>query len=158
MHRLRYAGRRHPTVRCLQSDPVHTHILISNWVGTVSVSALGSCCKVWSGRTGALLCHLWLFRGAYSATWGGVLKEVEREAISDNEAIVTGVVYGLLNGDRGLGLVVGGVAGIELLKSGAVQHSSNWGYGTDYGFIILYTGISAAIGGWSILWKSGKNF
>ena len=98
------------------------------------------------------------FAGGYSATWGGVLKELEREAISYNEAIDTGVVYGLLNGGRGLGFVVGGVAGIELLKSGAVQHSSIGGYGTDYGSIILYTGISAVIGGWSILWKSGKTF
>ena len=96
------------------------------------------------------------FAGAYSATWGGVLKEIEREAVSHNEAVDTGVVYGLLNGGRGLGFVVGGVAGIELLKSGALQHSSNWGYSTDYGFIILYTGVSAVIGGWSILWKLGK--
>ena len=130
------------------------------------LSAIGSALSVFllwglAARSGVVGLALFsavygFFAGAYSATWGGVLKEVEREAVSHNEAIDTGVVYGLLNGGRGLGFVVGGVAGIELLKSGAVQQSSNWGYGTDYGFIILYTGVSAAIGGWSILWKSGK--
>ena len=130
------------------------------------LSAIGSALSVFllwglAARSGVVGLALFsavygFFAGAYSATWGGVLKEVEREAISHNESIDTGVVYGLLNGGRGLGFVVGGVAGIELLKSGAVQQSSNWGYGTDYGFIILYTGVSAVIGGWSILWTSGK--
>ena len=132
-----------------------------------SLSAIGSALSaflLWglAARSGVVGLALFsavygFFAGAYSATWGGVLKEVEREAVSHNEAIDTGVVYGLLNGGRGLGFVVGGIAGIELLKSGAVPHSNNWGYGTDYGSIILYTGVSAVIGGWSILWKSGKN-
>ena len=130
------------------------------------LSAIGSALSVFllwglAARSGAAGLALFsavygFFAGAYSATWGGVLKEVEREAVSHNEAVDTGVVYSLLNGGRGLGFVVGGVAGIELLKSGAAQHSSKWGYGTDYSFIILYTGVSAVIGGWSILWKLGK--
>ena len=95
------------------------------------------------------------FSGAFSSTWGGMLKDVQREAISHNEAVDTGVVYGLMNGGRGLGFVVGGIAGIELLKDGPVDHSSQWGYGTRYGSMILYTGISCAVGGWSVLWGLG---
>ncbi|MCJ1301180.1 hypothetical protein MMC08_003979 [Hypocenomyce scalaris] len=120
------------------------------------LSAIGSALSVFllwglaarSGVAGlALFSAIYgFFAGAYSATWGGVLKEIEREAVSHNEAVNTGVVYSLLNGGRGLGFVVGGVAGVELLKSGAVQHSSNWGYGTEYGSVILYTGVSAVIG------------
>jgi MFS family permease len=92
------------------------------------------------------------FAGAYSSTWGGALKEIEREAISHNEVVDTGVVYGLFNGGRGLGFLFGGLAGVELVKSGAVQHTNHYGYGTEYGTVILYTGISAVIGGWSVLW------
>ncbi|KAK3690471.1 major facilitator superfamily domain-containing protein [Podospora appendiculata] len=44
------------------------------------------------------------FAGGYSATWGGVVNELESEAAGRNEAIDTGVVYGLLNGARGVGL------------------------------------------------------
>jgi len=36
------------------------------------------------------------FAGGYSATWGGVINELEREAID------SGMVYGLLNGRGGL--------------------------------------------------------
>ena len=81
------------------------------------------------------------------------MKEIQREAAANNEAVDTGVVYGLLNGGRGLGYVVGGFAGVELLKDGAVSNSGKWGYGTEYGFLILYTGISAVVGGWSVLWN-----
>ena len=93
------------------------------------------------------------FASAYSSTWGGALKEIQREAAAHNEAVDTGVVYGLLNGGRGIGYVVGGYAGVELLKDGALPHSSKWGYGTEYGSLILYTGVSAVLGGWSIFWN-----
>ena len=43
------------------------------------------------------------FAGGYSATWGGWIKEFEREASEKNEAINTGMVYGLMNGARGVG-------------------------------------------------------
>ena len=93
------------------------------------------------------------FASAYSSTWGGALKEIEREATAHNEAVDTGIVYALLNGGRGLGFVAGGFAGIQLLKTGPIRGSSEGGYGTDYGSVILYTGISAAVGGWSVLWS-----
>ena len=40
------------------------------------------------------------FAGGYSATWGGAMKEMEKESAERNEAIDTGIVYGLLNGAR----------------------------------------------------------
>ncbi len=43
------------------------------------------------------------FAGGYSATWGGVIYELENEAERNNETIDTGMLYGLLNGARGLG-------------------------------------------------------
>jgi predicted MFS family arabinose efflux permease len=93
------------------------------------------------------------FASAYSSTWGGVLREIEREAAAHNEPVDTGVVYGLLNGGRGIGFVDGGFAGIELLKSSGPKNANSWGYGTEYGPIIVYTGVSAVIGGLSLLWR-----
>lgn len=37
------------------------------------------------------------FSSGYSATWGGMLNELEQEAAERNEAIDSGMVYGLLN-------------------------------------------------------------
>lgn len=44
------------------------------------------------------------FAGGHSTTWGGMIKEMEKDAANRNEAIDTGMVYGLLNGARGVGL------------------------------------------------------
>lgn len=93
------------------------------------------------------------FAGGYSATWGSVLNELEREAADSNEAVDTGLIYGLLNGARGIGYVSGGLAGVPLLKAGAGSSLGSLGYGTSYGPLIVFTGLSSVFGGWAVLWK-----
>ncbi|MCJ1432428.1 hypothetical protein MMC27_001784 [Xylographa pallens] len=93
------------------------------------------------------------FAGGYSATWGGVINELELEAAQRNEAIDTGMLYGLLNGARGIGYVSGGLAGVPLLKAGSMSSFGGFGYGTTYGPLIIFTGISSVFGGWGLLWK-----
>lgn len=93
------------------------------------------------------------FAGGYSATWGGVINELEREAAQNNEAIDTGMLYGLLNGARGIGYVSGGLAGVELLKAGSLTSVGKFAYGSSYGPLIIFTGLSSIFGGWGILWK-----
>ncbi|KAI1847008.1 hypothetical protein JX265_006795 [Neoarthrinium moseri] len=93
------------------------------------------------------------FAGGYSATWGGVINEMASEAVKHNEAIDTGMVYGLLNGARGIGYVVGGLAGVPLLSAGSNGAIGNFGYGTTYGPLIIFTGLSSVFGGWGLLWK-----
>lgn len=93
------------------------------------------------------------FAGGYSATWGGVINELEHEAAQRNEVIDPGMVYGLLNGARGIGYVSGGLAGVPLLKAGIISSAGHFGYGTTYGPLILFTGLSSVFGGWGLLWK-----
>jgi MFS family permease len=93
------------------------------------------------------------FAGGYSSTWGGMLKEMEAEAAERNEAIDSGMVYGLLNGARGIGFVGGGLAGVQLLKAGDGGSNANFGYGTKYGPLIIYTGLTTALGGWSLAFR-----
>lgn len=96
------------------------------------------------------------FAGGYSATWGSVLNELEREAAEKNEAIDVGMLYGLLNGARGIGYVSGGLAGVPLLKAGSGISLGSFGYGTAYGPLIIFTGISSVLGGWALLWRPKK--
>lgn len=96
------------------------------------------------------------FAGGYSATWGGVINELEHEAAQRNEAIDTGMLYGLLNGARGVGYVSGGLAGVPLLKAGSMSSVGRFGYGTAYGPLIIFTGLSSVFGGWGLLWKWKK--
>ena len=93
------------------------------------------------------------FAGGYSATWGGVINELEQEAAQRNEAVDTGILYGLLNGARGIGYVGGGLAGVPLLKAGSTSPVGSFGYGTNYGPLIIFTGLSSVFGGWGLLWK-----
>lgn len=96
------------------------------------------------------------FASGYSSTWGGWIKDLEAEAAQHNEAISTGMVYGFMNGARGIGYVVGGLSGVELLNAGAVVSNTRWALGTQYGALILFTGICSAFGGWSVLWHGSK--
>jgi MFS family permease len=93
------------------------------------------------------------FAGGYSATWGGVINELEREAAQRNEAIDTGMIYGLLNGARGIGYVSGGLASVPLLKVGGGSQMGRFGYETSYGPLIIFTGLSTVFGGWGLLWR-----
>ncbi|GAP92304.2 putative MFS general substrate transporter [Rosellinia necatrix] len=97
------------------------------------------------------------FAGGYSATWGGVVAELEAEAARWNEAVDAGMLYGLLNGARGIGYVGGGLFSVPLLKAGGggggISAGGGSGYASMYGPLILFTGLSSVFGGWGILWR-----
>ncbi|KAI1176702.1 major facilitator superfamily domain-containing protein [Nemania sp. FL0916] len=94
------------------------------------------------------------FAGGYSATWGGVVNELESEAARCNEAVDPGMIYGLLNGARGIGYVSGGLVSVPLLNAGGgTTPIGAFGYASTYGPLILFTGLSSVFGGWGILWK-----
>lgn len=94
------------------------------------------------------------FSGGYSATWGGMLKQMEHESAERNEAVDPGMLYGLLNGVRGIGYASGGFAGVRLLQAGTISSvSQRFAYGSSYGPLILFTGLSSLLGGWVVLWK-----
>ncbi|KAK7418936.1 hypothetical protein QQX98_003639 [Neonectria punicea] len=93
------------------------------------------------------------FSSGYSATWGGMLKQMESESAERNEAVDPGMLYGLLNGVRGIGYASGGIAGVGLLKTGTIWTSQRFAYGTAYGPLILFTGLSSLLGGWVVLWR-----
>ena len=94
------------------------------------------------------------FAGGYSGTWGGIINQLELESAQRNEAIDSGMVYGLLNGARGIGYVSGGLAGLPLLKVKSAIAAGGFGYGTSYGPLILFTGFSTLFGGLGIFWKA----
>ena len=93
------------------------------------------------------------FSSGYSSTWGGVLNEMEQEAGMWNEAIDTGLIYGLLNGARGIGYISGGLASVQLLQARPMSSAGAFAYGTSYGPIIIFTGLSSVLGGWGLLWN-----
>ena len=56
------------------------------------------------------------------------------------------LIFGLLAAGRGIGCVISGPLSDVLLKSGNGWHATA-AYGTGYGLLIIFTGITALLGG-----------
>jgi MFS family permease len=116
----------------------------------IFVSAIGSAFSIfvfWGFSHQAALLAVFavtygLFAGSYSSTWSGVLIEMKR--LDPN--VETGLIYGLLSGGRGIGFVISGPVSSMLLNA-KVGNGKASGYGGEYGSMILFTGISALLGG-----------
>ena len=60
-----------------------------------------------------------------------------------------GMVFGLLAAGRGIGSVVSGPLSEALLSDQPWSRQARLGYETEYGPLIVFTGISAMFGGFS---------
>ncbi|KAF2465434.1 MFS monocarboxylate transporter [Lindgomyces ingoldianus] len=88
------------------------------------------------------------FAGGFSSTWSGVLTELKAQS----PALDTGFIFGLLAGGRGIGNVISGPLSVALFThDGWLGSGKNWGYSSEYGPIILFTGTTAFLGGWGWL-------
>lgn len=88
------------------------------------------------------------FAGGFSSTWSGVQSELHRQS----PALDTGLVFGLLAGGRGIGNVASGPLSAVLLDEANWKGSGKLtGYSTEYGPMIVFTGVTAFFGGWGWL-------
>ena len=87
------------------------------------------------------------FAGSYSSAWSGVLRDIKAK---DNTA-EPGLVFGFLAFGRGVGSVVCGPISETLVRNKDAWSSAALGYGTGYGPLIVFTGISALLGGMSVV-------
>lgn len=92
------------------------------------------------------------FAGGFSSTWSAILLDLKAASPS----METGLVYGLLAGGRGLGNVISGPLSSALIASriGSGHGMKTFGYETEYGYLILFTGVTAILGSWAWMWKA----
>ncbi|KAL2044944.1 hypothetical protein N7G274_002719 [Stereocaulon virgatum] len=128
------------------SDKLHvtTVILMSTIGATLSVFLL------WGlSASLPLLCIFsimyGLSAGGFSSTWTGATQEIRKR--DDNAEL--GMVFGLLAAGRGIGSVVSGPLSEALLSDQPWRGEATLGYGTGYGPLIVFTGITAMCGGFS---------
>lgn len=123
---------------------------------TVLVSTLGSALAVflfWGFASQVALLTVFaltygFFAGGFSSTWTGVLKELKHQS----PALDTGFIFGLLAGGRGIGNVISGPLSVALMtREGWLKDGKCWGFNGEYGGIILFTGVTAVLGGWGAL-------
>ncbi|KAK1500497.1 hypothetical protein CTAM01_06432 [Colletotrichum tamarilloi] len=122
----------------------------------ILISAIGSALAVflfWGFSSQTALLAVFsitygFFAGGFSSTWSGVLSELKAES----PAVDTGFIFGLLAGGRGIGNVISGPLSVALLTGdGWIRDGKGWGYSGQYGGIILFTGVTAMLGGWGAL-------
>lgn len=99
------------------------------------------------------------FAGGFTSTYIGMTKET----IGDTVGADSGTVFGLFCVGRGIGAVASGPLSEALLAlNGNSKHGNggfalgSLGYGTGYGALIVFTGISALCGGLSFVGKRVK--
>jgi MFS family permease len=124
---------------------VTTVILLSTIGATTSVFLL------WGLSTALpLLCIFSIvygfFAGGFSSTNAGVIKLIKGR---DQSADV-GIMIGIISAARGVGAIASGPLSEALVKGKPWLGQAEFGYGSGYGGLIVFTGVTAAFGGMSI--------
>lgn len=120
--------------------PVTTVIAISTAGSTLSIFLL------WGFATNLPVLAFFAiaygtFAGGFSTVWSAMIREVR----SENCEAKLGML-GLLSASRGVGCIISGPLAGVLLKGDPFKGEWVLGYGTGYGPLILFTGISALLG------------
>ncbi|CZR59257.1 related to monocarboxylate transporter 2 [Phialocephala subalpina] len=121
---------------------VTTVILLSTIGTTISIFLL------WGLSTALpLLCVFSVvygfFAGGFVSTNAGVIKMVKQ---NDRGADI-GILLGVVSAARGIGAIGSGPLSEALVKRGLGTGQEGFAYGSGYGSLIVFTGVTAAVGG-----------
>lgn len=116
----------------------------------IVVSAIGSTISiflVWGFSSSMAPLYIFsivygLLGGGFSSCWAAIVRDVRARDPRAEQPLV----FGLLAAGRGFGCVICGPLSDVLLKGGKGWHAAA-AYGTGYGLLIVFTGITAILGG-----------
>jgi MFS family permease len=100
-----------------------------------------------------------LFAGSFTSTYPGVMREVAKQGEADETRGNSGsstdptMVFAFLAAGRGVGNVVSGPLSEVLIKGMPWRGSAAGGYGSGFGTLIVFTGVTALVGGGSFFWR-----
>lgn len=124
-------------------------------ISCIFASALGSTISVfllWGFSTSLpplyVFCIFYgAFAGSNSSSWSAIMRETKREKQGADE----GMIFALLSCGKGVGNLCSGPLSEALLHAGSWKVSM--AYGSSYGALIVFTGVTALLSGWSIVAK-----
>lgn len=88
-----------------------------------------------------------IFAGGYTATWTGAVTAIQRRAPLSE----TGVILGMMASGRGIGSLVSGPLSEQVMGSGVSISAWSGAYDGPYSRLIVFTGITAVLGGLGVL-------
>lgn len=86
-----------------------------------------------------------LFGGGFPATWSGYAHAMKRGDAASG-VLDNGMVVALMAAGKGVGAMTSGPLSESLLSAGVDFHA-RFAYGTSYGILIVFSGLSALLGG-----------
>lgn len=86
-----------------------------------------------------------LFAGSYTSTWPGIMREV----VHNKPSAESSMVFACLAAGRGVGNLVSGPLSDGLIKGLPWEGNAGYGYGSGYGTLIAFTGVTGVVGGGS---------
>lgn len=127
---------------------VTTCILISTIGSTISVFI------VWGSSMSLpplyIFCLTYgLFAGSFTSTWPGIMRDVKKKKDTADPSMI----FACLAAGRGIGNVASGPLSEALIRGFPWRGSAGLAYGSGYGTLIVFTGLTAFFGGSSILGK-----
>lgn len=84
-----------------------------------------------------------LFAAPWAGTWPGIMRDVLQKKNADS-----GMVFASLAAGKGIGNIASGPLSEALLRSASWENAA-LGYGSGYGTLIVFTGVTAVCGGCS---------
>ncbi|TDZ37130.1 MFS transporter asaE [Colletotrichum spinosum] len=130
----------------------------SSCLAVASAGAALATLLIWGFSSNLAVLYLFcvvygLFAGAYTSAWPGVMKVVAEHERARERGVDPGMVFGMLAAGRGIGNVISGPLSESLIRKSPWQGEAAHGYGSGYGTLIVFTGVTALLGGASFLWK-----
>lgn len=125
---------------------VTTCILISTIGSTISIFL------VWGFSISLpplyIFCLIYgLFAGSFTSTWPGIMRDVKKKKATADPSMI----FACLAAGRGIGNVASGPMSEALIQGFPWRGSAGFAYGSGYGPLIVFTGVTAFLGGSSIL-------
>ncbi|KAF7716590.1 Uncharacterized protein PECH_004399 [Penicillium ucsense] len=93
-----------------------------------------------------------LFAGSFSSTWPAIVSEIKKKSTFADASIV----FGFLSTGRGIGNIISGPLSEALLKGSPWQGLAAKAYGSGFGPLIVFTGVSALLGGLGVATRSSR--
>ncbi|KAL8798530.1 MAG: hypothetical protein Q9182_006586 [Xanthomendoza sp. 2 TL-2023] len=121
---------------------------VSNIILLSTLSSTLSIFLVWGFSTSIAPLYVFsllygFFAGGFSSCWAAISSEIKHK----NPSVDAGVAFGLLSFGRGIGCVICGSLSNVLLKYGEGGWGDVGAYGTGFGLLIMFTGVTALLAG-----------
>lgn len=133
-----------------------------NVMTCICISAVGTTASVllvWglSESMSALyvFCVLYgIFAGCWTSTWPGIMREISQKSEEAGFGYIDPMmIYGHLCIGRGIGNIISGPLSDALIRNLPWQGQKVGGYGSGYGVLITYVGLTSLISGMNIVWR-----